>query len=557
MSSGHGSGALPVHIVAATISRTASFGWQRGGPGANVQEQDDVLAALEDHVRAFRPLALAAAGALVLSACSGGESVDTGGGDSDGGDNVLIAAVSAQPDKFDPHTTSAYPSFQVLENVYDTLVVPNPTDLTMEASLAESWQTSEGGLTWTFALREGVTFHDGSEFDSADVLYSYNRIIDEDLSNSYRFANVESVEAPDAQTVVINLTQPTPNLLALIGAFKGMAILPEGAAEDIDLLTEANGTGPFELESSDASSTVLTAFEDYWGGAPGISGVEFRYITEPAAALTALQNGEVQWTDNVPPQQIAALSEDSDVELARTPSVDYWYLSMNLARTPFDNVLVRQAIATAIDRAEVTEAAAFDTARPNQTAIPEDSFFYYDYAPFDPDADAPRGLLEQAGVPTPLTMGLMVTDEFPESVTAAQVIASQLEPIGIDVEVEVLDFATWLDREDQGEFDSFMLCWLGNIDPADFYEQQHITGGSSNYQSYSNPEVDRLLTEAATEVDQDARKQLYDQAAKIIVDEVSYLYLYNPDVVQAWVPGLSGYEIRADRAINFDEVELP
>ena len=451
-------------------------------------------------MRAFRPLALAAAGALVLSACSGGESVDTGGSDSGGGDNVLIAAVSAQPDKFDPHTTSAYPSFQVLENVYDTLVVPNPADLTMEASLAESWQTSEDGLTWTFTLREGVTFHDGSEFDSADVLYSYNRIIDEDLSNSYRFANVESVEAPDAQTVVIKLTQPTPNLLALIGAFKGMAILPEGAAEDIDLITEANGTGPFELESSDASSTVLTAFEDYWGGAPDISGVEFRYITEPAAALTALQNGEVQWTDNVPPQQIAALSEDSDVELARTPSVDYWYLSMNLARPPFDNVLVRQAIATAIDRRpRWPRRPSSDTARPNQTAIPEDSFYYYDYAPFDADADAARRLLEQAGVRTPLTMGLMVTDEFPESVTAAQVIASQLEPIGIDVEVEVLDFATWLDREDQGEFDSFMLSWLGNIDPADFYEQQHITGGSSNYQSYSNPEVDRLLTEAATE----------------------------------------------------------
>ena len=193
----------------------------------------------------------------------------------------------------------------MLENVYDTLVVPNAEDLTMEASLAESWETSEDGLTWTFTLREGVTFHDGSEFDSADVVYSYNRIIDEELANSYRFANVESVEAPDAQTVVITLTQPTPNLLALIGAFKGMAILPESAAEDLDLTTEANGTGPFELESSDASSTVLTAFEDYWGGAPGIDGVEFRYITEPAAALTALQNGEVQWTDNVPPQQIA------------------------------------------------------------------------------------------------------------------------------------------------------------------------------------------------------------------------------------------------------------
>ncbi|TFV64033.1 UNVERIFIED_ORG: ABC transporter substrate-binding protein [Bacillus sp. AZ43] len=508
-------------------------------------------------MRATRPLALAAAGALALSACGGGgESVDTGGGGG-GGENVLVAAVSAQPDQFDPHVTSAYPSFQVLENVYDTLVVPNPEDLTMEASLAESWETSDDGLTWTFTLRDGVTFHDGSEFDSADVVYSYRRIIDEELANSYRFANVTGVEAPDPQTVVITVSQPTPNLLALIGAFKGMAILPEGAAEDLDLTTEANGTGPFRLDSSDASSTVLTAYEDYWGGAPSIDGVEFRYITEPAAALTALRNGEVDWTDNVPPQQVSDLSESDEVELASTSSVDYWYMSMNYAREPFGNPAVRRAIATAVDREEVTEAARFEAAQANQTAIPEDSFYYYDYAPFEPDEDAARRLLEEAGVTTPITMGLMVTDEFPESVTAAQVIASQLEPIGITVEVEVLDFATWLDRQDQGDFDAFMLSWLGNIDPADFYEAQHITDGSSNYQGYSNPQVDQLLTQAATETDEEARKQLYDQAAKLIVDDVSYLYLYNPDVVQAWAPGLSGYQIRADRAINFEEVELP
>jgi peptide/nickel transport system substrate-binding protein len=508
-------------------------------------------------VRASRLLALAAAGALVLSACSGGGSVDTGGGGSGGGDNVLVAAVSAQPDQFDPHKTSAYPSFQVLENVYDTLVVPNAEDLTMEPSLATEWKTSEDNLTWTFTLRDGVTFHDGSDFDSADVVYSFNRIIDEDLANSYRFANVASVAADGPQTVVITLTKPTPNLLALIGAFKGMAILPEGAAEKMDLTTEAVGTGPFELASSNASETVLTAFDDYWGGKPKIDGVTFRYITEPAAALTALKNGEVQWTDNVPPQQVGSLAEDGDVELSSTASVDYWYMSMNYARAPFDNPKVRQAIATAVNRDEVTQAARFDAARPNQTAIPEDSFFYYDYSPFDPDVDKAKQLLQEAGVQTPISMGLMVTDEFPESVTAAQVIASELEPIGITVEVETLDFATWLDREDQGDFDAFMLSWLGNVDPADFYEQQHITGGSSNYQGYSNPEVDRLLTQASTEVDQDARKGLYDQAAKMIVDDVSYLYLYNPDVVQAWAPGLAGYRIRADRAINFEEVELP
>ncbi|WP_369130459.1 ABC transporter substrate-binding protein [Modestobacter roseus] len=509
-------------------------------------------------MRAPRLLFLGTAGALALTACSGGESVDTGnGGGSSGGNNTLVAAVSAQPDQFDPHVTSAYPSFQVLENVYDTLVVPNPEDLTMEPSLATDWETSDDGLTWTFTLRDDVTFHDGSEFDAADVVYSYNRIIDEELNNAYRFANVESVTAVDPTTVEIQVSQPTPNLPALIGGFKGMAILPEGAAEEYDLTTEAVGTGPFTLESSDAGSTELAAYEDYWGGAPSVDGVEFRYITEPAAALTALENGEVQWTDNVPPQQIESLEGNDQVELATTPSVDYWYMSMNYAREPFGNPAVRQAIATAIDRGAVTEAARFGAAEPNQTAIPEDSFFYSDYAPYDADPAAAEQLLQQAGVQTPISMGLMVTDEFPETVTAAQVIASQLEPIGIDVDVQTVDFATWLDRQSQGDFDAFLLGWLGNIDPFDYYHAQHITDGSSNYQGYSNPEVDRLLTAAASETDQDARKDLYDQAAQLIVDDASYVYLYNPDVVQAWAPGLSGYTIRPDKAINFEDVELP
>jgi peptide/nickel transport system substrate-binding protein len=302
---------------------------------------------------------------------------------------------------------------------------------------------------------------------------------------------------------------------------------------------------------------VLEAYPDYWGGAPSIDGVEFRYITEPAAALTALRNGEVQWTDNVPPQQVSALEDDDEVELQRTPSVDYWYMTMNFERPPFDDIDVRRAISFALDRAEITEAARFDAARPNQTAIPEDSFFYYDYAPFEQDTAQAEQLLSGAGVQTPLTMGLMVTDEFPETVTAAQVIASQLGEIGIEVEIETLDFATWLDREAQGDYDAFMLGWLGNIDPADFYQAQHMTDGGSNYQNYSNPEVDRLLAAAATETDEDARKDLYDQAATLIVDDVSYVYLYNPDVVQAWAPGLSGYTIRADKAINFESVELP
>jgi peptide/nickel transport system substrate-binding protein len=512
-------------------------------------------------VRASRSFLVLGAALVLATSCSSGQSVNTGGGGggsggSSGGSNTLVAAVSAQPDQFDPHVTTAYASFEVLENVYDTLVVPDPGDLTMKPSLATDWTTSPDGLQWRFTLRQGVTFHDGSAFDSADVVYSYNRIIQQKLANAYRFANVTSVAADGPQAVVITVKQPTPNLLALIGSFKGMAILPEGAAEKSDLKTTADGTGPFTLVSSDASHTVLKAFDEYWGGRPKVDGIEFRYITEPTAALTALRNGEVQWTDNIPPQQIDQLRSDDSVHLETTPSVDYWYMTMNYKREPFGNPSVRKAIATAVDRQAVTTAARFGAARANETAIPKGSFYYTDYSPYTPDAGKAQQLLQQAGVQTPVKMGLMVTDQYPETVTAAQVIASELKPIGIDVDVQTVDFATWLDRESKGDFDAFMLGWLGNIDPADFYQAQHTTGGSSNYQGYSNPQVDQLLQQGATASDQNARKQAYDQAAKTIVDDVSYLYLYNPDVVQAWSPKLKGYQIRADKAINFEGVTL-
>jgi peptide/nickel transport system substrate-binding protein len=153
-------------------------------------------------------------------------------------------------------------------------------------------------------------------------------------------------------------------------------------------------------------------------------------------------------------------------------------------------------------------------------------------------------------------MEIMVTDEYPETVTAAQVIESQLEPLGIDVSIRTLDFATWLDEQGKGNFDAFILGWLGNIDPHDFYYAQHHTGESSNFHGYSNPEVDALLERGATETDRDARKEIYDEAAELIVDDASYVYLYNPDTVNAWRPELSGFTVRGDAAIRFEDVRI-
>jgi len=500
-----------------------------------------------------RVLALSLAAVLLLAACGDdGGAVDVGGGAG----GTLTAAISGQPDQLDPHQTSAYASFQVLENVFDTLVEPDD-ELQFQPALATEWETSEDGLTWTFTLRDGVTWHNGRELVADDVVYSYDRIIDEELANAYRFGSVEDVSAPDESTVVLILSRPTPNLLANIGAFKGTAIVARENVEDGSITQDPIGTGAFRFDSyAPGDQLQLVRNDDYWGDDVALDGVTFRFISEPTVALTNLQGGQVQWTDNLPPQQVEQLTGSDEITVEAVASNDYWYLAANQAREPFGDPRVRQALAFGIDREQITEAATFGLATPNQTAIPEGSAFYLDYAPYERDVERARSLLQEAGVTGRLPMDLMVTNEYPETVTAAQVMQSQLEEIGVDVQIRTLDFAAWLDQQGQGQFDSFMLGWLGNIDPDDYYCAQHRTDANFNFQGYSNPEVDEALDAARSETDDEARKELYDQAVRQIVDDGSYIYLYNPQVVQGWSPDVEGYEARADRAIRFRDVSL-
>lgn len=488
---------------------------------------------------------LAAAVVFTSAACSPGQRVDLG---QDSGN--LIAAISGEPDQLDPQKTSAYFSFEVLENVFDTLVEPD-ADLIMRPALAQSWETSSDQLVWTFRLRPRVTFHDGSPLTAADVVYSYRRIIDEELTNVDKLSAVTDLSAPDDLTVRITLSRPTPNLLTNLGGFKGMAIVQRRNVEDGQIATDPIGTGPFAFAGQQSGDSItLRANTRYWGGAPQIPGVTYRFISEPSTALSALQAGEIDWTDAVPAQRVTQLRNDDSVHLAEAPSNDYWYLALNQARPPWNDVRVRQAVAYAIDRPSIVQATSYGTAQGNQLAIPEGNPWFIPYARYSRDLAKARQLLQQAGT-TPETMDLLVTSEYPQTVTAAQVIADNLAPLGISVNIRTVDFASWLDEQNTGNFDMLMMGWLGNIDPDDFYYAQHHTDGTSNAQKFSDPRVDTLLDAGRTETDQQARKDDYAQAATLIADQVSYIYLYNPAVLQAWSPSLSGYEARRDKAIRF------
>lgn len=489
--------------------------------------------------------------AACSAACSTGSRVDLG--DESAGN--LVAAIAGEPDQLDPHRTSAYFSFEVLENVFDTLVEPDE-NLQMRPALARSWDVSDDQLVWTFHLRDGVRWHDGTPLTADDVVYSYRRIIDEQLTNVDKFSAVSGVTALDPMTVRITVRRPTPNLLTNLGGFKGMAIVQRANVESGQIATHPVGTGPFSFAGRRSGDSItLKANPHYWGGPPPISGVTFRFISEPTTALSALQAGEVDWTDSVPPQRVAQLRDDDSLTLAVTPGNDYWYLALNEARAPWNDPRVRQAIAYGIDRDAISTATSYRTAATNQLAIPQGSPWFTDYRRYRYSVEEARKLLAEAGA-APHDLDMLVTSEYPETVTAAQIIADNLAPLGITVNIRTVDFATWLDEQNTGHFDMLMMGWLGNIDPDDFYYAQHHTNGTSNAQKFSDPEVDRLLDAGRTETDVAKRKDLYAKAATRIADEASYIYLYNPSVIQAWANNLSGYQVRRDGAVRFRTADL-
>jgi len=465
---------------------------------------------------------------------------------------TLVAAIGAEPDQLDPNVTSSYNSFQVLENVFDTLVEPDE-NLEMTGALAETWDVSDDGLVYTFDLRDGVSWHDGSALTSADVVYSYERWL---TNNGWRFGTVAEVTAPDDDTVVFTLSAPTPNLLSHLGAYKGLAVVQQANVDSGEITTAPIGTGPFSVAAWNSGDSIeIVANDAYWGGDIALDGVTFRFVPDPTVAVTNVQAGEAHWTSNLPPQQVSNLMDSEDIVVQAVPSNDYWYFALNQARPPFDDVRVRQALAYAIDRDAIAQATNFGNATVNQTAIPETSGWYFEYAPYTRDLDMAKSLLADAGVEG-LAVDLMVSSDHPQSVTAAQVIAANAADIGVTVNIRQLDFSTWLADQAEGNFDGYLLSWIGNLDPGDFYYAQHHSSGIFNAQGYNNPDADALLDQAAAETDKDARKALYDQAATVIVDDASYVYLYNPQIIQGMSPSVEGYTARGDAAIRFRDVSL-
>lgn len=407
--------------------------------------------------------------ALVATACGGGaddvteEATTTSGGDTTTEGDVaaggtLVVAEDGVPVTFDPTQSALIKTSFVWQWVYESLVEVKP-DGSIDPLLATEWDTSEDGLTYTFTLRDGVTFHNGETFEADDVVFTFERLMDEGVPYATdRFPTFESVEATDESTVVFHLSEPDSGFLSNQGNpfMFGAAILNREAAETVDFATEMVGTGPFQWESYDPDRQLtLSRFEDYWReGMPRADEVVVRYMPEQSAQVAALRSGEI---DVMFPsaETYLSLKDDPDLQIETVSSSNV--IRLNIAgNPPFDDERVRQALALAIDRQEIVDGAMLGAGTPAGYVPPayEWSTPVAELAHHTQDVERAKELLAEAGHPDGFSIEISHLADYGTYMDRyIEILQNQLEQIGITSNIVPREITTWQDYLVTADYD--------------------------------------------------------------------------------------------------------
>ncbi|WP_425144874.1 ABC transporter substrate-binding protein [Deinococcus sp.] len=462
---------------------------------------------------------------------------------------ILRAGMQADPVGLDPHVTQATSTRNQLENVYDTLVSFDSSGKIVPA-LASSWTASKDKLTWTFKLRGGVKFHNGRTLEASDVVFSINRIKDPATKSprSGDFELVKSISAPDKNTVVMTLQKPFSPLLSKL-AFSLNVIVPKEAVATLN--TKPVGTGPFSfVEYVPQTRMVLKKNPDYWGrdvkGAklPYLDGVTFSYLPDATARVTALRTGTVDWIEYVPSTDIKSLQSNPQVTVEGGPSANYRSIFFNVAQKPLDDPRVRRAIAYAINNQEIVDVALLGTGGlPSRgTTLPNGSYYALPDASYGkPDLGKAKALLAQAGYPNGFTLELKVTSTYDFLRTPAEIIQAQLAPLGIKVNITALEWSVYLPDILKKNYMATILGESGQGDPDDYLYTPFASDSGGNLTNFKDATLDKLLDQGRTAGDPLARKVIYAQVQRRLVNLSPMVFLYSSTQYEATTKRVQGY----------------
>ncbi|MEF2279853.1 ABC transporter substrate-binding protein [Deinococcus sp. YIM 134068] len=480
---------------------------------------------------------------LLALGLSSGAAAQTSGG-------VLRAGMQADPVGLDPHVTEATSTRNQLENVYDTLVAFDGSGRIVP-SLATRWTASANGLTWTFTLRGGVRFHNGRALEAGDVVYSINRLKNPATRSprSGDFELVRSVTAPNKTTVVITLSRPFSPLLSKL-AFSLNVIVPREAAATLN--TRPVGTGPFTfVEYVPQTRMVLRKNPNFWGRdargtrLPYLDGITYTYLPDPTARVTALRTNTVDWIEYVPATDIKTLQANPQVRVLGGPSANYRALFFNVAQKPLDDARVRRAIAYAINTQEIVDVALLGTGGlpARGTTLPNGNY----YAVPDPNYGKPnleraRALLREAGYGGGFTLDLKVTSTYDFLRTPAEIIQAQLAPLGIRVNITALEWSVYLPDILKKNYTATILGESGQGDPDDYLYTPFASDSGGNLTNFKDAGLDRLLDQGRQTSGAAARKAIYAQVQRRLVDLSPMVFLYSSTQYEAATRRVQGYQ---------------
>ncbi|QWC23969.1 ABC transporter substrate-binding protein [Bacillus haikouensis] len=488
----------------------------------------------------------------VLYGCGGSEGSSGEGSDSkDSGDpKVLIFGRGGDSVALDPGTVTDGESFKVTKNIFETLVKFGEQDTEPNPGLAEEWKVSDDGLTYTFTLREGVKFQDGTDFNADAVVKNFERWMNGNADTFPYYSSmfggfkgdeghvIKEVKAVDDKTVEFVLKRPQAPFLKNIAMSPFAIVSPKAIDELGDKLGEAPtdaGTGPFKfVEWKRNDKIVLEKNVDYWNkDLPKLDQVVFKSIPENSARLNALISGEIDLADGVNPSDASQVEGNDQLQLFERPSMNVGYLGLTSTRKPFDDPKVRQAINYAINKQEIVDAFFEGKADVAKNPMPpviagyNDDIEGYEYNP-----EKAKELLAEAGHEKGFEMELWAMPVprpyMPDGQKVAEAIQADLAEVGIKANIVSYEWATYLDKASKGEADAFLLGWTGDNGDADNFlyvllDKDNI--GSNNYSYYSNDELHKILIDAQTEVDQAKREELYKKAQEIIHEDAPWVPL--------------------------------
>jgi peptide/nickel transport system substrate-binding protein len=495
-------------------------------------------------------------------------------------DTTLVISIAADPTGFDPEAVANNTSGFIMATVFDSLVSYKPGTTEVAPGLAKSWDISPDGLTYTFHLRTGIKFHDGTPFNAQEYCKTLDRQLKKDDPNSiyktgpvegyedFTFGSIAAYSALDDNTVQFKLKEPSAAFLnSLAMVWNGVVSYDATAKYGKDFRNHPVGTGPFifrEWKSRD--QIVLDANPGYWKGKPRVDRLVFKEYPDAQAALLALQRGETQIMGDVATQVVPALRADTNIEVLTQPGLTVNGMAMPNDTPPFTDKRVRQALNYAVDKEAINKALYASLAVTMTSPLPEAQWGFDQSLkgyPYDPVKA--KQLLAAAGVKPGLKIELLSYNTprgyNPAGADLAVALQGYLNKIGIEADVRKLDMGAFLATVRSGNYHGlFLTGWSGdNGDPDNFVGELWGSYGMpvNDTSHYKNPEVDALMKQAAAEVDHDKRVQMYHRIQAMILDDAPWVFVNSTLQVRAIRKEVKGFQLNPTQMFfDMDQVSL-